>query len=134
MVDHIEDRQTQLIELNRRLEAELGENRKSGEAFQALMRTVARATGDDFYRLISKTLGDWLKVDMVIVGQLNKEMTILKIKGQYCNGPRISSLEYSLTGTSMERALRQGFYHHIFGLFHFWSRSRWKRSRSDRNC
>ena len=115
MVDHIEDRQTQLIELNRRLEAELGENRKSGEAFQALMRTVARATGDDFYRLISKTLGDWLKVDMVIVGQLNKEMTILKIKGQYCNGPRISSLEYSLTGTSMERALRQGFYHHIFG-------------------
>ena len=115
MVDHIEERQTQLIELNKRLESELGENRKSGEAFQALMRTIARATGDEFFRLVCRTLGDWLKVEMVMVGQLDKDQKMICVKGLHVTGSRISSQEYPLADTATDRAIRQGFYHHIFG-------------------
>jgi signal transduction histidine kinase len=110
MVQNIDDRQTQFVRANEKLNVELQENQKSNEAFQTIMRTLARATGDDLFRLISKTVSDWLRVDLVFVGELSPDGTAIVFRGALGGDFEQSSLSFAVADSLCERALLQGFF------------------------
>jgi len=108
MTDNLKKTTTSIENLNKEIE----ERKKIESALNVVIESTAKKTGQEFFDNLVRIIAEWLKMDIVIVGQIVNGECISALS-MYKNGKIVHDYSYNLKNTPCENVAEKGYCTHM---------------------